>query len=74
MFNFILKYILPLISKWMLALSLEKLNNWLTILTAALQCLPLFKFNLNKENNMDDVNYADIIEKNVISTPEASSC
>lgn len=74
LFNFILKYILPLISKWMLALSLEKLNNWLTILTAALQCLPLFKFNLNKENNMDDVNYADIIEKNIISTPEASSC
>jgi len=74
LYEFLMKKIVPLILKWMAALNLEKLNNWLTILTASLNCIPLFKFNINKENNIDDVNYADIVSRSIPATPEASSC
>jgi hypothetical protein len=53
--------IAPLLIKTAAALAKEKIDDWLIILTAALKCLPRFKFNKkNIINNIDDVNYADI--------------
>ena len=53
--------IAPLLIKANAALAKEKIDDWLIILTAALKCLPRFKFNKkNIINNIDDVDYADI--------------
>jgi hypothetical protein len=66
---------MPLIVKWMAALKLEELRNWLNILTAAINCLPQLdlKFNITKLGGLDEVNYADIIDTGTTSTPEATS-
>ena len=67
---------MPLILKWLAALNLEKLRNWLLALEAAIKCLPLLPmFDLNKKINsgIDEVNYADIIKKDVSDIPESLS-
>ena len=75
-YQFILNKIMPLILKWLAALNLEKLRNWLLALEAAIKCLPLLPmFDLNKKINsgIDEVNYADIIKKDVSDIPESLS-
>ena len=75
LFQFILNKLMPLIIKWMAALKIEELRNWLNILVAAINCLPQLdlKFNITKLGGLDEVNYADIIDTGTTSTPEASS-
>lgn len=65
-------HILPKIIKWKALLVLEYITYWLTILQAALNCLPRFKFNLPKVlSSIDEVDYADIIPSQ--DTPESTS-
>lgn len=67
-------YILPKIIKWKALLVLEYITYWLTILQAALNCLPTFKFKLPKalsKSSIDEVDYADIIPSQ--DTPESTS-
>ena len=68
------KVIKEILIKYELLLLLERLNYWLTILKAALNCLPRFKFIRNKPvGYLDNVDYADIIGTQ--DTPEATkSC
>ena len=73
LFQFILKEIMPLIVKWMAALKIEELKNWLNILIAAVKCLPTMDIKLPKLGGIDDVNYADIIDTGSTTTPEAAS-
>lgn len=76
LYEFLLTIILPTMIKWMAALQLEELQNWLNILMAALNCLPgipMFVLNSAKDGTIDNVNYADIISKNTTSTPETLS-
>lgn len=66
------KKVMPLLIKYSGALLIEKLDYWLILLTSALQCLPRFDFNSNKnKGGIDNVDYADIIS--VQNIPEASS-
>ena len=65
------KVIKEILIKYELLLLLERLNYWLTILKAALNCLPQFKFIRNKPvGYLDNVDYADIISTQ--DTPEAT--
>lgn len=65
------KVIKEILIKYELLLLLERLNYWLTILKAALNCLPQFKFIRNKPvGYLDNVDYADIIGTQ--DTPEAT--
>ena len=65
------KVIKEILIKYELLLLLERLNYWLTILKAALNCLPRFKFIRNKPvGYLDNVDYADIIGTQ--DTPEAT--
>lgn len=69
---FFYEKIMPLLIKWKLILVLEYLTYWLSILKAALNCLPLYKFKLPKTiSSIDNVDYADIIAPQ--ETPETSS-
>ena len=73
--NILFEVIMPLILKTQLVLLLEKINDWLTILKAAIACLPTFSFSLNKRfkiyGSVNEVSYADIV--NDQNTPEATS-
>ena len=65
------KVMKEILIKYELLLLLERLNYWLTILKAALNCLPRFKFIRNKPvGYLDNVDYADIISTQ--DTPEAT--
>lgn len=65
------KVMKEILIKYELLLLLERLNYWLTILKAALNCLPQFKFIRNKPvGYLDNVDYADIISTQ--DTPEAT--
>lgn len=65
------KVIKEILIKYELLLLLERLNYWLTILKAALNYLPQFKFIRNKPvGYLDNVDYADIIGTQ--DTPEAT--
>lgn len=69
--KFFYKVIKEILIKYELLLLLERLNYWLTILKAALNCLPRFKFTRNKPvGYLDNVDYADIIGTQ--DTPEAT--
>lgn len=69
---FFYKVVLPLLIKYELLLLLERLTYWLTILRAAINCLPRFKFKRNKPiGYLDSVDYADIITTQ--DTPEATN-
>ena len=72
----LMSYLTPLLAKYMGALAKEKLEYWLNILTAALKCLPTIPmFNLNNKikSQIDDVNYADIINTGTTTSPESAS-
>lgn len=77
LFKLFLKKITPLLIKYTGALTIEKLEYWLNLLTAALKCLPkLPNFNLGKNyknyNGLNDVvNYVDIIHNNEATIPES---
>lgn len=65
------KVMKEILIKYELLLLLERLNYWLTILKAALNYLPQFKFIRNKPvGYLDNVDYADIISTQ--DTPEAT--
>ena len=69
---FLYKKLLPLLIKYELILLLERIEYWLTILKAALACLPRFKFKINKAiGSIDSVDYADIVSTQ--DTPESTS-
>lgn len=64
--------LLPLLIKYELILLLERIEYWLTILKAALACLPRFKFKINKAiGSIDNVDYADIVSTQ--DTPESTA-
>lgn len=76
-----LKEVTPLLIKYAGALTIEKLEYWLNLLTEALKCLPKlprFSISLGKsyykqpEFSNDIVNYADILYKGQLETPESS--
>ena len=76
-----LKEVTPLLIKYAGALTIEKLEYWLNLLTEALKCLPklpMFSISLGKsyykqpEFSNDIVNYADILYKGQLETPESS--
>lgn len=69
---FLYTKLLPLLIKYELILLLERIEYWLTILKAALACLPRFKFKINKAiGSIDSVDYADIVSTQ--DTPESTS-
>lgn len=62
----------PLLIKWGVLVLNEKLADWIALLEEAIACIPLFRFNRGL-NQIDDVNYADITQKQ--ETPETEkSC
>lgn len=64
--------LLPLLIKYELILLLERIEYWLTILKAALNCLPKFKFKINNAiGSIDAVDYADIVSTQ--NTPESTA-
>lgn len=66
-------FVKPMIEKWLSIILLEKLDYWLQILYAALNCLPLMLFNFGKKfilSEIDEVDYADIVTPQNI--PEAA--
>lgn len=72
----LLKYVymalMPLLMKFMMLLMKERITDWLIILKAALECLPLLKLQPRKViGQIEDVNYADII--NTQNTPTSSN-
>lgn len=68
----LLKKVLPKILKYKCLLILEQIEYWMKVLISAINCLPLFKFNLPKYiSQIDDVQYADI--ENTQNTPESTS-
>ena len=72
--KFFYQEILPLLIKYELIILLERITYWLTILKAALNCLPRFKFQRSKIiGAIDNVDYADIIVENNQDTPESTA-
>lgn len=72
--KFFYQEILPILIKYELIILLERITYWLTILKAALNCLPRFKFQRNKIiGAIDNVDYADIIIENNQDTPESTA-
>lgn len=70
--TFFYQRVMPLLMEYKIILNLEKLNYWLTLLAAAIACLPTFRFSRRSIiASIDDVNYVDIISEQ--NTPEASS-
>ncbi len=70
--EFLYKALIPLLLKFLAILLREKIIDWLLILKAALECLPLLKFQSRKIiGQIEDVNYADII--NTQDTPTSSN-
>lgn len=70
--TYLYEKLLPLLIKYELILLLERIEYWLTILKAALACLPKFKFKFNKViGSIDSVDYADIVSTQ--DTPESTS-
>ena len=70
--RFFYNQIMPLLIRWKLLLILEQMNYWLMVITAAIKCLPLFKFERARiVSSIDEVNYADIV--NDQTTPQAAS-
>jgi hypothetical protein len=68
----LLKKVLPKILKYKCLLILEQIEYWMKVLIAAINCLPLYKFNLPKYiSQIEDVQYADI--ENTQNTPESTS-
>lgn len=66
--------VLPLLAKWQMAEIMERLEYWINILTAAIACLPTFKFKRSKIiSGIDNVDYADIIKEDEQTTPESTS-
>ena len=66
--------IMPLLIKYEMIILLERITYWLTILKAALNCLPRFKFQRSKViGAIDNVDYADIIVENNQDTPESTA-
>ena len=69
---FFYKVVLQILIKYELLLLLERLTYWLTILKAAINCLPRFKFKRNKPiGYLDNVDYADITTTQ--DTPEITN-
>ena len=58
-----------LINKWGILILKEKLDAWLTLLAEAISCIPLFNFG-KVLTQIDDVNYADIIQTQDIPKTE----
>jgi hypothetical protein len=72
--KFFYQEILPILIKYELIILLERITYWLTILKAALNCLPRFKFQRSKIiGAIDNVDYADIIVENNQDTPESTA-
>lgn len=70
--EFLYKALMPLLLKFLAILLREKIIDWLLILKAAIECLPLLKFQPRKIiGQIEDVNYADII--NTQDTPTSSN-
>ena len=69
LFDFFIEVILPTMEKYQLLKLREKLEAWITLLAAAIACLPRFKFEKQKAS-IDEVNYADIINEQ--TTPETT--
>ena len=66
------EYVLPLITQYMLLISLEKIQAWIDVLTDAMNCLLSLRFNPNRpRGEIDDVNYADIVNEQL--TPESNN-
>lgn len=68
------KYVKPLITNWLNMLLLERLEYWLGVLFAALNCLPTMMFSIGKGTvfgDIDNVEYADIVTPQNI--PESKS-
>lgn len=72
--KFFFQEIMPLLIKYEMIILLERITYWLTILKAALNCLPRFKFQRSKViGAIDNVDYADIIVENNQDTPESTA-
>lgn len=67
--NLLFDALLPLLFKQEFILMMERIEDWINILKAAIECIPLYKFTLPKYiGSIDEVNYADIINNQ--NTPE----
>lgn len=74
--DFIKKKLVPLVEGYLKMIAKEKLEDWLRILTMAIEALRLFlKINKAHAEQLDNVNYADILTESEQTTPESvSSC
>lgn len=63
--------LIPMITKYMIVISLEKIQMWIDLLIDTLNCLMSINIGINKRlNQIDDVNYADIVKP--IALPEST--
>lgn len=69
--EFVYEKILPLITKYMVLIGLEKIQAWIDLLLDSLNCIMMFKLGFSKSlNQIDEVNYADIVTDQII--PESN--
>jgi len=62
--------LIPMITKYMVVISLEKIQMWIDLLTDTLNCLMTINIGSNRVlTQIDDVNYADIVKP--ITLPES---
>lgn len=71
LFDYFIEVVLPVLAKYQLLKLREKLDAWISLLAAAILCLPRLKFNKQKPKAIiDEVDYADIINEQ--TTPETT--
>ena len=67
--EYVFEVLLPMIGEYQLLEIREKLEDWITLLAAAIMCLPRFNFRRSRPIGViDEVDYADIIKEQ--TTPE----
>jgi hypothetical protein len=68
----VLKVLMPLIFRMEFILMMERIEAWMTILKAAIECIPIYRFKLpHYIGSIDEVNYADIVNNQ--NTPESTA-
>jgi hypothetical protein len=75
MLNLAIKTLTVTIYRWIGITTLEKINDWLALLTSAYKCLPTFKISRKTiKDGPDDIVYADIIDNGEeLDQPESTN-
>lgn len=72
LFDLFMTTVKPILVKKGIIVLNEKLGAWLTLLTEAIACIPLFDFGRSGPTEIDDVHYADIVQEQTIPETEQS--